>query len=500
MISYQFNPIARMIAATTAITASLWGMLISLSSLPAFATAVQQPEAYQNRLVEWISKDPDGFFHPSVQFQRLGPDGKSGPYSMHATEDIPKGTPLIVLPRKYVIESGMEQDFGVKFDEDDYRSCVTVRKMLREYYKTTDPSTPYESFYAPYLSYLFEDTVGGTTRGLLPTTWSENAKELLGLILLENGDIEGEFFRLRPQSYEYNYIADICSENVERKPGIAPPPRPTASEEDEAMDMELPIAQDAFIFLLSRGWYDKALPVVDMLNHRNGRHKNVEVTPIGDVVRTNDVAAYAIKDIKKGEQLQYTYTECLDKTCHFGGIRYYATTQFLFAEYGFVELYPRRWAFDIPIPTEPGAVDDENEVICEIDTDPEDESKLVFRWIWETPTKADIIWMQKEFDRLKSIEGEVRKRLEQLESGYYPPGYNVEHEKETIEEYYEAYLEAFEVALEHKDDPVGLTKADFDQEIKEIKEASGKIVKTIQQIKEHELISGKKSIPKSDEL
>ena len=260
------------------------------------------------------------------------------------------------------------------------------------------------------------------------------------------------------------------------------------------MDMKLPIAQDAFIFLLSRGWFDKALPVVDMLNHRNGRHKNVEVTPIGDVVRTNDVAAYAIKDIKKGEQLQYTYTECLDKTCHFGGIRYYATTQFMFAEYGFVELYPRRWAFDIPIDGE------EKDIRCEVDTDPEDESKLVFRWVFDTPTETHILWMRNEFDRLKAIEGAIQEGLKELDSGDVPPGYNIEHEKEMIREYYEAYLEVFELALEHKDDPVGVLWGDFDQELKEIKAASSEITKTIEELKQHELILAKKSIPKSDEL
>ena len=457
----------------------------------------KQPEAYQERLVEWILEDPDGFVHPAIQFQRLGPQGKSGSYAMHATEDIPKGTPLIVLPRKYLIESHMDKPKESESGTDDYRMCVTVEKMLDEYTRHTDPKTTFVSFYAPYLSYLFEDTSGGTMRGLLPGTWSEHSKWLVYLIL---GSDDNDWAVLRPFELEYSSIYDICEGNVDNgeedinftQGGILT--REGDSENDVFANEQM--AEDTYIFLLSRGWYDKLLPLVDMLNHRNGPSRNVEVTPVDDI-RGEDVAVYAWKDIKKGEQLQYTYTECMDETCEYGGLKYYATSQFMFVEYGFVEGYPRRWAFDILNEEEDGY----EHLYCEITTDPNDDTKLVFQWVFKAPTKRSILWMREQLDRLKAIEGLMKEGLEELESAFGTETiHNLEYERETIVEYYEAYIEAFELALDHKDDPVGVTDESFLQELSELKQSIGKDTKTMDEIRMHGLLStAHDSQPNTDE-
>ncbi len=483
---------------TTSSTRSpfLWAFLTAaLVCIPPFDFVVatseskvrqKQPEAYQRRLFEWILEDPDGFVHPSILFQRLGPEGKSGPYAMHVTEDVPAGTPLIVLPRKYVIESHMKKKKGNIALDDDYRMCVTVEKVLDEYQKHNDTETSFQSFYAPYLSYLFEDTVGGTTRGLLPGTWSDQSIGILHLIL--DHDYDDGSSTLRPDDFDFNSIFDVCARNIE---GAEDEDDEDEDDEDEDDDSEEDdsdegifvneqMAEDAYMFLLSRGWYDKLLPVVDMLNHRNGPNKNVEVTSIDDE-EGNDVAAYAWRDMRKGEQLQYSYSECMDATCGFGKWRYSTTTQVIFVQYGFVELYPRRWIFDVY------DGDTLHQLLsCEVTTDPSDDTKMVFQWIFTKPTESSIVWMKTQLARLKSIESLVKTELRELESKVGSDAiYNIEHEQEQILEYYEGYVEVLELALEHRNDPVGVTIESWNAE--DPKQTVGK--KTINELREHELLS-----------
>ena len=459
----------------------------------------KQPEAYQERLVEWILEDPNGFFHPSIRWRRLGTDEKSGPYAYHATEDIPKGTPLIVLPRKYVLESYMNHDE----DEDfitEYRMCVTVAKMIEGRFKVHDDDansnnngTLETSFYAPYLSYLFEENDGGTTRGLMPTTWSDHSKKILDLIL-EKNDEDGSN-SLQPYGFEYDSIFDICS-NVDDK---NQPKDEDYPDEDHIYDVirddHQGIADDAYLFLVSRGWYDKLLPILDMFNHRNGPDKNVEITPANDE-DDSDIAAYAARDISKGEQLQYSYSECMDVTCNFGRDRYSISTQFIFAEYGFVELYPQRWNMDN------GLEEDDEEyqsLMIELTTDADDDAKMAFEWIYDVPNEKTIEWIQTHLARLKSIESRVREGVAELETVLLGEGngptatttttilHNIDHERDTILEYYEAYVQVFELALEHKDDPVAVTEESFLRELEALWKSEGR-GKTMNEIRTHELL------------
>jgi len=172
---------------------------LSFSSLPSALAAnnndeIKQPEAYQQRLVDWIRAGPNGYFHPSIVWKRLGPDGKSGSYAMHTTEDLPKGTTLMVVPRSYVIDSFKT-----------YSPCVTVARMLEEFETKGD-----ESLFAPYLSYLFDDTAGGTSPGLLPASWSNQGQDLLSFILDKNAN-GGR--GLEPKRFEQPSVFEKCGSN-----------------------------------------------------------------------------------------------------------------------------------------------------------------------------------------------------------------------------------------------------------------------------------------------
>eukprot|EP00534_Pseudo-nitzschia_fraudulenta_P014541 CAMPEP_0201239892 /NCGR_PEP_ID=MMETSP0852-20130820/27142_1 /ASSEMBLY_ACC=CAM_ASM_000632 /TAXON_ID=183588 /ORGANISM="Pseudo-nitzschia fraudulenta, Strain WWA7" /LENGTH=499 /DNA_ID=CAMNT_0047535493 /DNA_START=7 /DNA_END=1506 /DNA_ORIENTATION=- len=444
-----------------------------------------QPEAYQERLVEWLLEDPESFFHPSILWKRLGPGGTSGPYAMHATEDIASGTPLIFLPRKYVLESLMKPpDELSETYRTDPRMCATVEKMLDEHFNRKN-----ESFYAPYLSYLFDDTAGGTSRGLLPTSWSDHSKGILDLILDKDG--EDGTNNLDPHDYTQSSVFSLCADDPEEDSegddddyddGLG------GDDDDDgfgggrltAVDM-VQEAEDAFLFLTSRGWYDKLLPIVDMFNHRNGPGRNVEVTPV-DEETLEDVVAYAWRDIAEGEQLQYTYSECMDDTCGMGSITYTYSTQAIFGDYGFVELYPRRWRMN---------AEEDDEFVVEVSTDSNDDTKKVLRWIYDAPTKENILWVEEELVRLRSIESRVREGVNDLERVLLGEGqkntiHNIDHERDTIIEFYEAYIEVFELALKHKDDPVAVTDDDIKNELERIWAHADKF--SLEKIRNHELI------------
>jgi len=388
-----------------------------------------QPEPYQQRLVDWIHSGKNGFFHPAVVWKRLGPGGNSGSYAMHTTRDIPKGETLLVVPRSHTIDSFKT-----------HNTCVTVARMLHEY-EMGDAS-----FFAPYISYLFDDTVGGTSTGLLPGAWSSEGQDLLEYILgSEDDEGTGELEGLEPSEYEQPSVFEECNSTF-RATNQAQP------LEDETLRQR---AEDAYRFMVSRSWDDKMIPVLDMYNHRNGVSKNVEATTVH--YNDDDITAYAFRDIQAGEQLQYTYSECMDDDCSWGRMRYEYLTGEMFTDYGFVELYPRRW--------ELGPSGDE--VIAEVDRDLQTGQKI-FRWIFEAPSAKTLEWISKHLERLRTIEDKVRRGVADhvIVATTGTTHHNMEHERDSLLELYEGYVEILQLALEHKNDPIGVTRQQFNEILK----------------------------------
>ena len=128
---------------------------------PNLPTPLKQPEQWQNDLVDWLMSKPNGFFSEKVLWTKT----EMG-YNMHAAEDIFKDETIMVIPQDALITSdGTEEE------------CVTINKMMQEYDKGD------QSDYYPYIRYLFGGHEGGTSPGLLPTTWSAPAKNLLRMIV-----------------------------------------------------------------------------------------------------------------------------------------------------------------------------------------------------------------------------------------------------------------------------------------------------------------------------
>ena len=224
----------------------------------AAAKPLQQPEQWQNDLVNWLISKPNGYFSDKVLWTKT----EMG-YNMHAAEDIPKGSTLMIIPQAALIDSDDTEDI-----------CVTINKMMLEYDKGA------ESEYYPYIRYLFGGHEGGTSTGLLPTTWSQPAKTLLKNIV--GRELEPQYIDKAEKS-----VLEDCQEQIDA--------------DIESMDEETERRwEDAYIFWESRSWTDKMVPILDMINHRNGKWLNVESTTAH---AGEDIRVYALRDIVKGEQL-----------------------------------------------------------------------------------------------------------------------------------------------------------------------------------------------------
>ena len=466
---------------TTTMVAVLVVAIVAFLSLSTLATAaaaakeeedqkIKQPEEYQQRLVDWIRTAPsgNGYFHPAVQWKRLGSDGNnSGSYAMHALTDIKKGTPLLIVPREYVIDSFQS-----------YSECTTVARMIHEYENNSSSNSnsnkaresnqkKNESLFAPYLSYLFDsNNEGGTSNGLLPSSWSVQGQQILEDLLDIGGDNENEIGRgLEPRRYEHSSVFEVCGPNFRSDEHGKP-------LQDKRRRQR---AEDAYLFYISRSWQDKMVPVLDMFNHRNGKWLNVESTSAHDI--HNDITAFALRDIKAGEQLQNTYSECMDKDCEYGELRYVYLTQSIFKDYGFVELYPRRWRLGLRrFDKNLESMDNKQGLIGEVDEEVDEDgvTRKTFKWVFDTPNKESIQWIEDKLNRLTKIESNVRndiekhrKRKQTIEKDYNTRDviFNIDHEADSLLELYEGYIEVLQLAIKHQNDPVSITQEEHYKEL-----------------------------------
>jgi hypothetical protein len=232
-----------------------------------------QPEAWQNDLINWLISKPNGYYSDKILWTKT----EMG-YNMHAAEDIPKNTTLMIIPQAALITSdGTDEE------------CITIVNMMKEYEKGPD-----SDFY-PYIRYLFDRHEGGTSTGLLPSTWSEPAKTLLKTMVGS---------QLYPQKIDRGQrnVLKTCKKFID-------PQMVQTLDKDTAQRW-----QDAYIFWLSRSWSDKMVPLLDMINHRNGKWLNVESTTVHT---GKDIRVYSLRDMVKGEQLWSEYTHGSSSCCSF---------------------------------------------------------------------------------------------------------------------------------------------------------------------------------------
>jgi len=183
-----------------------------------------------------------------------------------------------------------------------------------------------------------------------------------------------------------------------------------------------PLLEAAYRIVVSRGWHEVLLPVVDMLDHRNGRWYNADQA--GSAHTGEDISVVALRDIAAGEPIYLSYNECPDVDCR--GIARTFTMPQMLSEYGFVEQYPRRFNIGTKYPAP----------VFELDED----AKKTLRITWlaeELPSKADMDWFWKQLLRLEGMQEEVGKALTGLEG----------HERFAIDAYFRSMLEGLGLTI-----------------------------------------------------
>jgi len=292
---------------------------------------------------------------------------------MFAVSPIKNNERIFVLPNAAFLTAGPSEDV-----------CDTARNLAREYHLKS------ESDYAPYVEYVY----GSFPHEHHPRAWSRDAKDLMATLVGEE---------LEPQNFGQGSFQHSCG----------------STEEDENTPIE--ILEAASRIVLARSWGDKLLPVVDMLNHRNGRFYNV-----GDQANSahegKDIVFVALRDINEGEQLYISYNECPDIDCEGYDLTFGAPQ--MLDEYGFVEQYPRRFNFET------------NDGFLVFDVDMQEDNTITVIWLSDQPSVAQISFLKGHLDRLHKLNSTISLGVAQLQS----------HEKNTIVQYYQALIQALDVS------------------------------------------------------
>ena len=322
--------------------------------------------------VEWL-RSKGGFFHPKLEFQRLDEHDLNLQLGIFASEDIPKGETLMIIPQSCRLALGSEDP------------CETAYHLLEEF-RLGD-----ESEFAPYVKYLFD----GNRHLRLPSAWSEEAKDLLRSIV--------------GKEMPPDYITDY-------------------SFEEDCEGSGGPVEEHAYLLVISRSWDYDMVPILDMINHRNGRWLNVDSNSARD---EEDITAFASRNIVAGEQLHLSYNECTD--CQ--GLAHTYVLPHILRDYGFVEQHPQRWIFHA-----------DPDLVFELDTkhdtrnacEAAGKQDLTLFWLSGEPETHQIDYLRSHLKRLKRLSDVVQKGVEQLTSS---------HERDTIIEFFQALKTALERAI-----------------------------------------------------
>lgn len=164
-----------------------------------------------------------------------------------------------------------------------------------------------------------------------------------------------------------------------------------------------------------------------MIPHRNGKWHNVEINTI--LPGSDDEVLFALRDIKAGEKLYTSYTECTFEDCR--GMKYHYITPNFLEDYGFVEDYPRRWRLN-----------NRKELVAQVDKN-ETSGELSLSWpIGELPDVEDLTWIQSQLRRLNRLENEIKGIAASFKST---------REKDVVTQYFDGYKELLELAFVYRE-------------------------------------------------
>lgn len=288
----------------------------------------KQDEAVED-LVEWTI-EKGGYFHPNVEIRRWDASDPTSYFGAFLNGSVKKDELLITIPGGIKIQ--LHDDYRTNSTYDDV-ICVLAWELQDEY-KDYIEGEDGESDFEPYLYYLDQQS-----EHQIPAMWSEEGKKLLE-------KVQGKYY---PRDFEADPApGSHLHDWIQQKYGWC------LEWEGEELD-------EWFLAVVLQRGYDYALiPIYDMLNHNNGDVNTITKPTIFD---KNSFGVYALRDMKAGEELLYSYYDCPDcrkcraceeypgtpqcKQCE-STLTYWGTSEML-RDFGFVEPYPHRYYFWNPI-------------------------------------------------------------------------------------------------------------------------------------------------------
>ncbi|KAG7355308.1 spermine/spermidine synthase domain containing protein [Nitzschia inconspicua] len=350
-------------------------------------------------ILEWIQSDEEAFVHDK-QIVRRSIDGDiNSPIGIFASDEIEKGSLLVRIPWKFIIQSDNPNDTG-------QLPCGTVHALMREL------NLGNESQFAPYVDYLLHEPDDHT----IPSRYSENGQRLM-LQIVDTNYVSGET-RIPPEE-PTSWLRDdwigFCKADPNDTVGI------------KAATAVLQRSDDAIL-----------IPGYDLYNHRNGKWTNTKSV----AVQERYYQVIATRNIHKDEELFNTYNFCHD--C--GGRKNEYGTPELYRDYGFIEKMPQRWHVDVDKTYQWDI--DQNETTGEV---------FVKKW-WNHPKNDErfdrlLTFFKKDIRRLKRLKNIVYNTdgrpatSDDVQAAAYhniPPT-----EWKTLWEFVDASILAFATALQY---------------------------------------------------
>jgi hypothetical protein len=282
-------------------------LLITSNSASGDATSSSGDVAIQHvqNLMEWM-QSKGGYINPKVEIRRWDPTDLTSYFGVFTNAPIQNDELLIKIPAEITIHLAEEtQDW-------DYQQVVCeLAWTFKEEFELGN-----ESDYAPYINYLKSQP-----KGQIPAMWSRAGQHLLMRVQgdLNTNGVETYTDGNEMTSWLEEWFENDCMLRVQHQ------------DEEGSLN-------PYFLALATQRGYDYAmLPIYDMINHHNGNKINTITRP--SIFHSNGFGVYAIRDLKAGEELFYSYHGCPD--CG-NSLSYWGTPEML-RDFGFVESYPRRF-------------------------------------------------------------------------------------------------------------------------------------------------------------
>lgn len=332
-----------------------------------------------------------------VEFRRIDPLDFNSYMGMFVKEGVhvrvEQDEQILMVPKSCMI-SGKPAPTSAAHNPDGYMECDTVHTLLRELRLGADKSN-----YGPYIDYLLEQP-----HGQLPSSYSDAGKKLLDAVLGDKDDDDLDEHLLPPiQGYDWSdEWESVCN-----------------GSNHDAFELQ------AALLVIQRSWDTVLVPILDMINHGNGRLQNVNATS----VHGNPLTVKALRPIEAGQEIIHSYTLCED--C--GSVYPLEGTPAVYRDFGFVERCPRRFQL----------IDEK--LLFDLDEDDDNDGELILTWLSPKANEQDLVWLDHQLDRLESIS-------EQVYASNNDDGDNdddiPQHERYMIQQYYEALTVAIHAVLQ----------------------------------------------------